>query len=227
MSISSNRHPVRIPDYGRHIQNLVEHCLSLPTRDERTRCARSIIEIMRQVNPAVKEQPNPDLILWEHILKIADYRLDVDVPKGVHKVPPVHPGRASLPYPKNRVTMRQYGYHVEQFIRKVPSLPRTERQTAVTLVANQMKKNYITWVRPDVDNETIYQDISRLSGGKLRLSEQDVILRTAKKLRSELQQCPASDISKRALKKQAEAVKAKAKQTEAKQAPKKAKKGTR
>lgn len=222
MSISSNRLPVRIPDYGRHIQNLVEHCLSLPTRDERTRCARSIIEIMRKVNPSVKEQPDPDLILWEHILRIADYRLDVDVPRGVHMLPPAHPGRTSLPYPQNRVTMRQYGYHVEQFIRKIPSLPRTERGTVMTLVANQMKKNYITWVRPDVEDETIYQDISRLSGGKLRLTEKDVPLRTAKKLRSELQQCPASDVSKRAMKRQAEAAKAKTQQP-----LKKSKKGTK
>ena len=94
MEYNTQREQLKISDYGRHVAKMVEYCKTIPDRSERTAMANTIVEVMAHVNPKIKERTDYKHILWDHMMMMAGYELDVDCPYEIRReeVENMHPG---------------------------------------------------------------------------------------------------------------------------------------
>ena len=166
-----------LPEYGRNIQNMVDFCLTIKDRDERTRCARSIVDAMAILFPAQGDQQIYRRKLWDHIAIISDFRLDVDLPfelvkpESLEEIPqPVSDGT-------NLIHRRHYGHHVEAMVANAAQMPAgEERDDLVLLLANHMKKLQLAINPEGVDDAKIFKDLMEMSSGEIRLNAEEVQL---------------------------------------------------
>lgn len=170
MQYNTQRNFLVMPEYGRCIQDMVEIASAIEDRDERTRCAYSIIEVMARLLHEQKGQPDFQNKLWNHLARISHYELDIDYP--VEIVPEdqalAHP--QPLPYPMKRIRRRHYGYHVEDCLKRAAAMPDgPERDTLIKGTANQMKQNLFIWNRDAMDDGLIAHDIEAYTEGKVCL----------------------------------------------------------
>ncbi len=170
MEYKSQQGTLRMPEYGRYMQDLVEYACQLPTREQRTRCAKNIVKAMLVISG---QRDSEDLRrkLWDHIALLSDFKLDIDYPYGEPKKETLVGTPAPLPYSSQRLQSRYYGRVVQDMIEICRSMDpgSVEFEQASLAVAVQMKKNYLQWNIEQVDDEKIADDIARLSGGKIQL----------------------------------------------------------
>jgi len=180
-----------LPEYGRHIQKMVDHAKTIEDRDERNRAAKTIISIMGNLNPHLRDISDFKHKLWDHLALMSDFDLDIDSPYEI-------PGRETLtskpkrvPYITGDIKYRHYGRIIHQMIDAAIEMDEgEEKERLIKLIANHMKKSYLTWNRNQVTDEIIFNDIRQLSGGKiviqegLKLTETKSILLKNKKKRT-------------------------------------------
>ena len=161
-----------LPEYGRNIQQMVDHCLTIEDREERNKCANAIINIMGNLFPHLRDVSDFKHILWDHLAIMADFKLDVDYPyelvitDNLYKQPP------RLKYNNAKITYRHYGKIVEQTIQKANEMEDgPEKDILVKMIANYMKRLYLTWNKDSVDDRKIFKDLEELSDGKIILDE--------------------------------------------------------
>jgi len=158
-----------MPEYGRNLQRMVDHCLTIEDREERNICARSIIKAMEQLFPELKQPENAHKV-WDHLAIMSDFKLDIDYPENVVKPDDLATEPEKVPYDQSRIRQRHYGKIIEQMIAKAASMePGEERDAVVMLLANHMKKQMLS-ISPDgVDDRKIFADLAMYSNGELRL----------------------------------------------------------
>lgn len=169
---NTQRKRMALPEYGRNVQKMVDHIKTLQDRDERNRAAKTIIQIMGNLNPQIRDIGDFKHKLWDHLAIIADFSLDIDSP-----FPP--PEREKLVAKPNEVPYRQgdirflhYGRIIELMIGAAVHLDEgKEKEYLTNLIVNQMKKSYITWNRSQVSDEVIFNDLKLLSRGRLKITE--------------------------------------------------------
>jgi hypothetical protein len=172
MEYNTERPGMKIAEYGRNVQKMVEHIKSLPTKEERSDAARQVISIMTILNPQLKEQNEYKQKLWDHLFMIAGFDLDVEAPfpmpdPAVISAPPQKPSYAS-----NHIKYRYYGKNVERMIRHAVDLPEgAEKDAFVNSLASYMKMAYRVWNEDKVPDEVIIKHIAELSGGKIQVTE--------------------------------------------------------
>ena len=163
-----------LPEYGRNIQNMVDYCVTIQDREERKRCANTIINIMGNMFPHLRDVNDFKHILWDHLAIMADFKLDIDYPYEIIKKENLYSRPPRIPYNNNRIRYRHYGKTLELMIRKATELqPGMEKDQLVRLLANQMKKSFLTWNKESVDDRKIFKDLDELSGSKIVLSEEE------------------------------------------------------
>lgn len=203
LTYNTEKTPIVMTSYGRHVQEMIKHCKQIADRKQRTECAQAIIKVMERQTPEGMRQPKLQQILWNHLYKMAGYDLDIDYPVAVQPEEQKRTPISRHHYVKNRIQYRHYGHLVEELINHAAQMKqRKQRQAMINLTANQMKRSYLTWVRPDVDNNQILQDLHTLSQGRINAKPNDITLKNTKKLLVELQACPASDTPKKKQKQQ-------------------------
>jgi len=172
-----------LPEYGRNIQQMVDHCLTIEDRDERNLCANSIISIMGNLFPHLRDVSDFKHILWDHLAIMSDFQLDVDYPYEIVRPDNLHAQPAPLEYSNNRITYRHYGKILEHTIQKATEMEDGQDKTMlVWLIANFMKRLYITWNKDSVDDRKIFKDLEELSDGKLLLDEETYKLLEVKEI---------------------------------------------
>lgn len=159
-----------LPEYGRNIQRMVDHCVTIEDSDERSRCARAIIKAMAILFPAARDAQDYEHTLWNHLAIMSDFRLDVDSPYEF-----VRPDElTTTPEPvftdNEPIRFRHYGKCLERMVATAASMPESEeRQALILLLANQMKKQMLA-VNPDgVEDARVFKDLAFLSHGSIRL----------------------------------------------------------
>ena len=170
MEYNTQREQLKIADYGRNVAKLIEQCRQLPQKEERNKMAETIINVMAQVNPKVKERTDYRHTLWDHLMFMAGYNLDVDIPYDIHHEEPaqMHPNKINRN--EGHIRYRHYGRALEDMIRAVAEMPEGEERTILTQqLANTMKRQYLQWNRDSVDDKLIEEQMEELSGGKLSL----------------------------------------------------------
>jgi hypothetical protein len=161
-----------IPEYGRHVQKMAQHLLTIKNRQERTKATEVVIQTMTQVHPYAKDSEELRRKLWDHLYIITDYKLDVDspYPKPAEGLFEAKPER--LHYPTSTVRLMHYGKIIPELIKKAVKLKEgAERDALVESIAMLMKKAYMTWNKSSVNDNTIIKDLGEMSQGKLELKD--------------------------------------------------------
>ena len=158
-----------LPEYGRNIHNMVNYCVKLEDKEERTQCAYSLIDIMGNMFPHLRNVNDFKHILWDHLAIMSDFKLDIDYPYEIIKKEELiaHPNK--IEYSRPTMKYRHYGKTLERMIDVAVDMPEgEEKQQFLHLLISQMKKSYTQWNR-EVDDEAILEDLYELSDGKIKL----------------------------------------------------------
>lgn len=162
-----------MPEYGRNIQNMVDYCVAIEDKEERTRCANTIINIMGNMFPHLRDVNDFKHILWDHLAIMADFKLEIDYPYEIIKKENLYSRPPRIPYNNSRIRYRHYGKTLELMIQKATELEGgEERKQLVHLLANHMKKSFLTWNKESVDDRKIFKDLDELSEGQIVLNEE-------------------------------------------------------
>jgi hypothetical protein len=158
-----------LPEYGRNIQRMVDHCLSIEDREERTRCAYSIVKSMGNLFPELRA-PENEHKLWDHLMIMSDFKLDIDFPCDVISADELTTEPDKVNYTQGAMRYRHYGKITQQMIDKAAAMEEGEdRRQVILLLANHMKKQMLA-VNPDgVEDQKIFKDLAELSHGAIRL----------------------------------------------------------
>lgn len=166
-----------LPEYGRNIQNMVDYCVTIEDREERKHCADTIINIMGNMFPHLRDVNDFKHILWDHLAIMSDFKLDIDYPYEIVKKEDLNTRPPRLPYSNSRIRYRHYGKTLEKMIQKATEFEQgTEKEVLVKLLANQMKKSFLSWNKESVEDSKIFKDLEDLSEGRIVLNEEAVKL---------------------------------------------------
>jgi hypothetical protein len=169
---NTQRKKMSLPEYGRNVLKMIEHIKTIKDPEERNRAARSIIQIMSNLNPNLREVTDYKHKLWDHLMIIADFDLDVDSPYPGPDRTKLDAKPDKVPYHNGEIKYAHYGRIVPALIEAASAMDDGEEKEYLTvLILNQMKKDYITWNKAQVADELIIRDLSAISGGRLKAPE--------------------------------------------------------
>ncbi|MBN1131674.1 MAG: DUF4290 domain-containing protein [Bacteroidales bacterium] len=169
---NTSRERLIMPEYGRNIQKMVNHILTIEDREERNRAANTLISIMGNLNPHLRDINDFKHKLWDHLAMISDFRMDIDYPYTPPERQILVEKPKSIPYHQHSIKYKHYGHSIVMMIEKAIEMePGEEKEDLVKMIANHMKKSYLTWNREAVSDEEILIDLKTLSRGKLEISD--------------------------------------------------------
>ena len=161
-----------IPEYGRNVQKMVDYLKTIEDRDKRNEQARAIIKVMEIINPAVHLQDNFEQKLWDHLHIISGFDLDVDSPYPAPSPECLNDRPQPVFINKKPVKATHYGRNIESIIDLIAEKEDGEEKTAmIRSLAIYMRQQYLIWNKDTVADETIFQDIERLSDYRIRVPE--------------------------------------------------------
>ncbi|HOY72226.1 MAG TPA: DUF4290 domain-containing protein [Tenuifilaceae bacterium] len=168
MDYNTQRKKLALPEYGRHIQQMVDYIASVEDRDERNRLAKSLVAIMGNLNPHLRDINDFKHKLWDHLFIMSDFKLDIDSPYPIPSLEQYNEKPRRVPYPGNPIKFKHYGRIIEMMIEKAVAMEEgPEKDALKQLIANQMKKANITWNKESVSDDDIFRDMQTLSNGML------------------------------------------------------------
>ena len=174
---NTSRKKLILPEYGRNIQRMISHICTIEDTDERNKAARTIIGIMGNLNPHLRDVGDFKHKLWDHLAIISDFKLDIESPYEIPEPSKFQEKPNKIPYNQNRLRFKHYGKSVELMIQKAAELEEGEEKDYLTgLLANQLKKSYLTWNREAVEDEQIFKDLEKLSKGAIKKVPEDLHL---------------------------------------------------
>lgn len=183
LEYNSEREHLIIPEYGRHIQKLINHCIAIEDDADRNKMAKAIVDVMGNLQPHLRDVPDFQHKLWDQLFIISDYRLEVDSPYPIPTVEVLQAKPEPLPYPKTSSKYRFYGNNIQIMIDTALSWEESELKDALVFsIANHMKKCYLNWNKDTVDDVVIFKHLMELSGGKLDLTSGEEVLSDSKNL---------------------------------------------
>lgn len=177
MKYNTQEKRLPMPEYGRAVQKMVDHAVTIEDRAERQRCANTIVAVMGNMYPQLRDMPDFKHKLWDHLAVMADFKLDIDYPYEVAGPEALHTAPQRIEYPKGSIRYRHYGRCVEEMMKKACDMPDSEeRDQLLRLIAAQMKKEYILWNKESVEDEKIIEDIKEYSDGAICLNAEKLNL---------------------------------------------------
>ena len=172
LDYNTEREKLQMPEYGRNVLKMVEKLKEIPDRDKRTEQARAIIKVMELLNPQVRQLDNFDHKLWDHLYIIAGFDLDVDSPYPAPVEEELKTRPVPIPMKDERIKAAHYGRNIEKIIGLLINEPESEVKTElIRSLAIYMRQQYLIWNKDSVSDETIFQDIEKLSDYKLKVPE--------------------------------------------------------
>lgn len=168
---------MELPEYGRSVQNMVDHALTIEDREERQRCANTIVNIMGGMFPHLRDVPDFKHKLWDHLAIMADFKLDIDYPFEIVKREELDMKPGKISYPDKAIRYRHYGRFLESMIKKLSEMEEgEEKQALLQLLAVQMKKNLNNWNKEGIEDQKIVDDLREYSNGTIDLKVEDLRL---------------------------------------------------
>lgn len=169
---NTNRPDMVIPEYGRNVQKMVEHAMSVEDRTERNKIAHAIISVMGQLQPHLRDIADFKHKLWDHLFVISDFKLDVDSPYPIPEKDVLFEKPARMDYPETENRYMHYGKSVKSLIDAAAAVEdKAEQGALVGVILNLMKKNYIMFNQESVDDVLIISDLKEISNDKLDAPE--------------------------------------------------------
>ena len=177
MEYNTQRKKMELPEYGRSVQNMVDHALTIEDRAERQRCANTIINIMGGMFPHLRDVPDFKHKLWDHLAIMSDFKLDIDYPFEIVKKEDLVVKPEKLEYPNGALRYRHYGRFLEGMIKKAIEVENEgEKKQLINLLAIQMKKDLNNWNKEGIEDQKIVDDLREYSNGAINLKVEDLRL---------------------------------------------------
>ena len=179
MDYNSNRKKLVLPEYGRNIQNMVDHIMTIEDREERNRAANRVIDVMGNLYTYLRDIDDFKHKLWDHIAIMSNFELDI-----YYHYDPSQPSLLTdkpntVPYTNARIKYRHYGNVLETMITTAANYEEGEdRDYLIRTIVNHMKKSFLNWNKDAVDDSKIKDDLRELSKGKIDLPEDYVLTET-------------------------------------------------
>ncbi len=178
-----------LPEYGRNVQQMVDHCVTIPDRAERTKCAQSIIHIMGNLFPHLRDIEDSKNKLWDHLAIMSDFRLDIDFPCEIIHKENLYTRPDKVEYQLSPIKYRHYGKIIELMIERASVYPEGEQKNLlISLIAHHMKKLIFAINKEGVEDEKIFKDLYHYSHGRINLDPSTYKLREFKEAPTPTQQ---------------------------------------
>lgn len=189
MDYNTQREKLKLTEYGRCIQEMVNYALSLEDCKERQRCAYTIIDLMANMQSFTGNAEDFYQKLWNHLAYIAEYKLDIDYPVEIQHIDKQETHRDKVPYPQKQIARRHYGSIIEQLTKQLTEMPAGKQRDELTrLVANQMKLALAKWNSNALNDEKILSDLAEYTNGKISLLPSEIKLISDKEAIASIQQ---------------------------------------
>lgn len=170
LDYNTQRERIKLNEYGREIQQMVDYCVSIPDREERQVCAEAIIDTMRKMNPSDQNINDRMQTLWDHLALMSDFKLDIDYPVEITTAEQMASKPEPVAYPNTRIPVRHYGRALFELFETLKTMePGEERDTLVRMAANQMKRCLLLWGHGNGDDEKVADDLARFTDGVIQL----------------------------------------------------------
>ena len=161
-----------MPEYGRNVQKMVDYLKTIEDREKRNQQAKAIVKVMEILNPQVHVQENWEQKLWDHLHIISGFDLDIDSPYPVPTVENFNKRPAVVPLVKKPVKANHYGRNIENIIDLIAEQEDGDVKTSmIRSLAVYMRQQYLIWNKDTVADETIFQDIEKLSDYRIKVPE--------------------------------------------------------
>jgi len=185
LEYNTERPQMHIPEYGRNVQKMVDYAVSLADKEERNKVAQAIIKVMGELNPHLRDVEEYKPKLWTHLFIMSDFQLDVDSPYPKPEKEKLAGKPSKVDYPQSRIKVGHYGKTIEKMIDKAVEMEAGEERTALEkYIASLMKRFHLTFNSNSVEDEVILSQLSKLSDGKIQLSDTSFLPNTNEILRS-------------------------------------------
>lgn len=150
---------------------MIDHCVAIEDREERTVCAKAIANSMVRLFPSTVDEKTLRYKIWDHINIMADFKLDIDFPCEVTEKENIHPVPTRIPYQKGLNRFRHYGKNLQKMIQKVASMENNvEKDQLIFLLANQMKKQLVSQNPEIATDQRVFNDINEISRGQIKIN---------------------------------------------------------
>jgi hypothetical protein len=201
MEYNSNLQKLIMPEYGRNIQNMVSHIMTIENRDERQRAAQTVIDVMGNLYTYLRDIDDFKHKLWDHLAIMSDFKLDIDYPYEIPQPEMFTSKPKIVPYNTGNIKYRHYGIVVQKMIKRTAELEEgAEKDALVQMIADHMKKCYLTWNKETVDDIKVMADFQELSKGRIDVP-QDFQLKDSKDLLSPVKKKKQNNPPKKQFKK--------------------------
>lgn len=183
LEYNTEREHLIIPEYGRHIQKMINYATSRETKEERNKVAQAIISVMGNLQPHLRDVPDFQHKLWDQLFIMSDFKLDADSPYGMPSKEVLEARPEPLRYPQNHPKYRFYGNNIKTMIDVANTWEDGEMKEAlVYTIANHMKKCFLNWNKDTVEDAVIFNHLYELSNGKINLKNSEEDLRDSTSL---------------------------------------------
>lgn len=170
LDYNTQREQLILPEYGREVQKMVDYAVTLENREDRQRCAETIVGIMERMFPQTQDNINYQQKLWDHLAIMSDFKLDIDYPVDINEARNIMKRPQPMEYPKQTNPVKHYGSMVFELFEKLKTMePGPERDELTRLTANQMKRNLMQWSHGSSDDEKIASDMARFTDSKIQI----------------------------------------------------------
>ena len=170
LDYNTKREKLMMPEYGREIQKMIDLAVSLPTKEERQKCANTIIQLMETKVPQLADSSDYEQTLWDHLYLMSHKQLNIDWPFDVSEAEKILSKPQPMQLPKDELKLRHYGKLVSELFEKLKSMPEgEERDTLIFYTANQMKRDLATWGHGSIEDERVANDLARYTDGVIQL----------------------------------------------------------
>ncbi|MDB4589130.1 MAG: DUF4290 domain-containing protein [Flavobacteriaceae bacterium] len=177
LQYNTEREHLIIPEYGRHLQKMINHAVAQESKEERNRLAKAIISIMGNMQPHLRDVPDFQHKLWDQLFIMSDLKLDADSPFEIPTEEMLSVRPEPLKYPQNFPKYRFYGNNIKTMIDVANTWEAGDMKEALEYtIANHMKKSFLNWNKDTVEDSVIFKHLFELSDGKidLRGSKEDL-----------------------------------------------------
>lgn len=169
---NNTRRKLYLPEYGRHIHEMVDQLLLIEDRDERNRQARAVIAVMGNLQPLLRDTADFTHKLWDHLFIMSDFQLDVDSPYPRPSRQDLMVTPRKMLYSQGRITFKHYGKYVAQMLRKLrDENDREATAVAIDSLARYMRTKSFEYNQEHPNNEVIIKDIKLMSEGAIEIDE--------------------------------------------------------
>ncbi|MEZ4796604.1 MAG: DUF4290 domain-containing protein [Flavobacteriaceae bacterium] len=183
LEYNTEREHLIIPEYGRHLQKMINYATSRNTKEERNQVAKAIISVMGNLQPHLRDVPDFQHKLWDQLFIMSDFKLDADSPYEKPSKEVLQSRPEPLKYPQNHPKYRFYGNNIKTMIDVANTWEEGElKEALVYTIANHMKKCFLNWNKDTVEDDVIFNHLYELSNGKINLKNKDEDLTDATSL---------------------------------------------